>query len=269
MHNDSTYVWHSRHFSRLVIFLLIAGSVFLLAKAYGVMKEARFIGQNVSYASTITVSGTGETSVIPDVGEFSFAVIKEAKEAGDAQEQVSTTMNALLSYLEEFGADEKDVKTTSYHISPRYEFRQELRPVGSPFPNTGKRELVGYEVSHWVSVKVRSLDVLGSVLAELGTRGATNVSNVRFTVEDEQVVRDEARERAIDDAKEKAKVLARDLGVSLVKIVSFHEGGGSVPFRAFAMAESAKFDDGGFVAPEIPVGESTITSNISITYAID
>lgn len=260
------YFRYKKTVSILIVLILLGITLLLFAKVLGEFKSNRFIGQSMDVRSTITVSGVGEMTVIPDVGEFSFAVVQEAQETADAQNKVSEAMDNLLKYLEEFGVKEKDIKTTSYNISPRYEYtnNNEFR-----FPS-GARELVGYEVSQWVTVKVRALDILGSVIGEIGSRGATNISNVRFTVEDEEVVKAEAREIAIADARAKAKILAKDLGVSLVRIVSFSEGGGGI-YRNFAVTEAriGISGDTGISLPQIPVGENEIISNVTITYSVE
>ena len=259
------YFRYKKTVSILIVLILLGITLLLFAKVLGEFKSNRFIGQSIDVRSTITVSGVGEMTVIPDVGEFSFAVVQEAQEAADAQNRVSEVMDNLLEYLEEFGVKEKDIKTTSYNISPRYEYTNtnEFR-----FPS-GARELVGYEVSQWVTVKVRALDILGSVIGEIGSRGATNISNVRFTVEDEEFVKAQARELAILDAKRKARVLAKNLGVSIVRIVHFNEGGGRV-FYDYAIAEVSMAKGGdGMAVPQIPVGENKIISNVTVTYSVD
>jgi len=249
------------------LLLFISGSLLLFAQFIGELKSWRFVGQGIEFRNTITVSGEGEIAVVPDVAEFSFAVIEEAREVAIAQENVTKKMNTILDFLDEFGVDEKNVKTTNYNLVPRYAYRESDKSGFLP-PPRGERILVGYEVSHWVTVKITKIDRVGEALAEMGTLGASNVGSVRFTIEDEDAANAQARKLAIKDAKEKARVLAKDLNVRLVKITSFSEGGRVTPYRAFALAESLTLDVGGAPTPQIPVGENQIISNITITYAI-
>jgi len=253
-----------------VITLLFSAALLLLAQFFAEMKSYQFIGQEIEFRNTITVSGVGEVTAIPDTAQFSFAVLNEAKNVNDAQEAVTTTMNNIIALLKKAGVDEKDIKTTNYTISPRYEYRTTGGVEIQIYPLPRTQVLVGYEVSHWVSVKVRETEDVGSLLSQIGNQGATNVSGVNFTLDDEDAVQREARQKAIGDAKEKAKLLAKDLGVDLVKIVSFNEyGGGPIYYRA----ESLGFDDKAVGAPspvpDIPVGENTFTANVSITYAVE
>ncbi|MBI4120750.1 MAG: SIMPL domain-containing protein [Parcubacteria group bacterium] len=249
-----------------LIALLFAGALFLLAGFISEFKALRFVGQDAQFTRTITVSGAGEAFAIADTAEFTFAVIEEAKTIEAAQKVVTETTNALLSYLKSAGVEEKHLKTTSYNIAPRYDY-----DTTKGFPS-GDRVLVGYEVSHWVSVKTKKTDKVGELLAQIGSRGATNISSVNFTVEDEDEVRREARIEAIEDARVKAKQLADDLGVRIVKVVNFYEsGGGPIYF-----AREAAFGMGGDMdkaalppTPDIPIGENTVMVNVNITYAID
>ncbi|MBI4117940.1 MAG: SIMPL domain-containing protein [Parcubacteria group bacterium] len=247
------------------IALLFTGALFLLASFAGELKALRFIGQDAQFTRTITVSGSGEAFVVADTAEFSFAVIEEAKTIADAQRVVTETSNALLSYLKDAGVEEKNLKTTSYNISPRYDYQN-----NRGFP-TGERVLIGYEVSHWVSVKTKKTDKAGEMIAQLGSRGATNISSINFTVEDEDEVRREARKEAIEDAEDKAKQLADDLDVRLVKVVNFYEsGGGPIYFaREAAFGMGGDMEKGAPPVPELPVGENTVMVNVNVTYAID
>ena len=116
--------------------------------------------------------------------------------------------------------------------------------------------------------KIRETKKSGEILALAGNHGATNISGLSFTIDDEEGLRMEARRKAIADAESKSKILAKDLGVQIVKIVYFQESGRPVYYRDFALAKEGI---GGDVisSPEIPTGENTITSSVTITYAID
>jgi uncharacterized protein YggE len=95
------------------------------------------------------------------------------------------------------------------------------------------------------------------------------VSGLTFTIDDESALQREARKKAIDDAKTKAQQLAKDLGVSLSRIVSFSENNGSpmpMYYRADAMAMGGAMEAKS--APSVPTGQNKISSDVSITYEI-
>lgn len=252
----------------LVPTLTIFGVIALGAYTYATLKEARyFYGGPV----TISVAGEGEAVAVPDIATFSFAVRAEGADATEAQTQSAEAMNDILAYLEGEGVSETDIKTTNYRLNPRYEYHRVTCVAGEPCPGN-ERVLAGYEVSQSVSVKVRETDTAGTLISGVGERGATNVSSLQFTIDDEDTLYAEAREKAIVDAKEKAKVLADNLDMRLGKLVGFWEpqeqmygyGRGGV-----GMMESAAYDgDMKVVAPSVPKGENTITVQVNASYEL-
>ncbi len=213
--------------------------------------------------SVITVSGVGEVSAIPDIATISFEISKEAKTVKEAQDQVSKIEGEVLASLKANGIEDKDIKTTNSSFYPKYEYTNTLcRGYVCPPSNS---EIVGYTVSENITVKVRNTDNAGKVIADLGSLGVSSLSGPNFTIDDEESLKIEARKKAIENAKEKAHVLATDLGIRLGKIKSFSEGGDyGVPYYAKANLEVAS-DSG---VPTLPKGENTITSQVTITYKI-
>ena len=116
-------------------------------------------------------------------------------------------------------------------------------------------------------VTVRKLEDSDGVVQTLGNSGATEISQVQFTVDDPSDVQKEAREKAIAAAKEKAKQLANLSGANLGRIISINENtpnidGGIVPKFAEGMG-------GGGMMPGLEEGSMAITSNVTITYALN
>ncbi|MCD5382110.1 MAG: SIMPL domain-containing protein [Candidatus Pacebacteria bacterium] len=258
-------VFQEKYMRMLFALVLIMGIVALYAYTQRTLKEAQYLTGN---AATISVSGEGEVLARPDIASFSFSVRAEATEAAAAQAQSAEAVNAILAYLKDEGIAEEDAKTQKYQLRPQYDYVRATCAVGTC--SDSKRVLRGYEVNQSVIVKVRDTGAAGALLAGVGERGATSISELNFTVDEEDVHVVAAREKAIADAKDKAQELADDLGVQLVRIVGFNEAGGG---RIDYMAETRMmpFDDAvGVVAmvPEMPVGENTFTSNVSITYEV-
>jgi len=265
---ESQSFWSKKYVQVLITFILI-GVVFALA-AYAnlTVKEARgtFTGE-----VTISVAGEGEVMALPDIGQFSFAVRAEGADAVEAQKNSAEAINAILAHLEEAGVAEKDIKTQNYNLNPKYRYEERVCASNTYCP-PGERVIDGYEVSQNISVKVRDLDNAGVLISGVGEKGATNISSLQFTIDDESVLKAEARKEAIADAKAKAETLAADLGMRLDRIVGFNEGGGNDYYPMMARAEMAMDSDEGFggkmVAPSLPVGENEIRSNVTIVYQL-
>lgn len=254
-----------------VSILAISGALLLLAMFISEIKGYEFIGRSTEQPATISVSGDGEAFAAPDIATVSFSVTSEAAKAEDARKQTDDKVKAILAFLKESGVAEKDIKTTGYNLNPRYEWQEtKIMCITYPCPQPpGKQVLLGYEVTQSIEVKVRKIDDTGLVLGGIADKGATNINGPAFTVENSDQVRAQARKEAIDKAEAKAKQLAADLGVDLVRIVSFSEGGNYYAYGFGGMEKSAALDMMAQNAPAaIPVGENSFSSNVTIVYEI-
>jgi uncharacterized protein YggE len=213
--------------------------------------------------NTITVSETGTVYTKPDLAIASFSVVTEEKTVARAMEKNTKKMNDVVSFIKEQGVEEKDLKTTTFNISPRYEWYDSDN-------YSGKRVLVGYEVRQTLEVKIRDLNNIGTIIEGGTSVGANEVSDLQFTVDKQDELKKQAREEAISKAKAKAEELAKQLGVRLVKISNFSEST-DLPYYV-NLKESALGIGGGDAVPATPqieTGENKIEVQVSITYEIN
>ena len=221
--------------------------------------------------NVITLSGHGEVSAVPDLATVYFTIQKEAKTVKEAQEGVAAVETEAIKSLKANGIEEKDFKASNSSFSPVYEYQySKMMPCnefGCPPSRPGKNVITGYQASESITVKVRNVDSVGKVMQDLGTLGVSDLNGPNFTIDDEEALLAQARKEAINEAKAKAKVLARDLGVRLGRVVTFSEGG-YYPTPMYAKAEMGMGGDSVSAPAEIPKGENTITSDVTITYEI-
>lgn len=248
-----------------VIGVLTVLSVFLVAETMSIVEG--FGRTGISATDTVTVNGSGQATLPPDVARVSFTVSNDAPDVVAAQAATTKQANAAIAFVKEQGIAEKDVKTLSYNISPQYSYPRpcmsgEMCPVSSSAP-----KIIGYQVSESIQVTVRDLTAVGALLAGLGKLSVQNVSGPAFALDDATAGNDAARADAIVKAKAQASLLAKQLGVRLGKIVNFSEssGGYSVPMYSQSMGMTASKAE---ATPSVPVGENTYTASVSITYEI-
>ena len=207
----------------------------------------------------IWVSGQGEVQAVPDVAVLNLGVQAQALTVAEAQEQASQAMDAVMAALKSKGIAEKDIQTTGYSIWQQTRWD----------PNRQTEEVVGYQVSNNIQVKVRKVADAGTVLDAVVAAGGDliRVQGIYFEVDDPSSYLDDAREKAVADAKARAEQLASLAGVKLGKPIyiteSYHN---PVIYRGVEMAKA----DGGMPAPTTPItpGETTITANVQIVYQI-
>lgn len=242
-------------FSLLIISIL----AFFAVEVRNRLKNYDYIGKSAESSHSITIAGIGKVTVIPDIATFTIGVITEQKAVTQAQSENTAKMNGIIAELKKIGIDKEDIKTINYNISPQYDWVAVRQ---------GQRVLRGYQVSQTVLVKIRNLDKIGEVMAKSGELGANDVSGLTFTIDDQEKIKQEAREKALLNAKEKAEALAKVAGVKLGKIVNFSEEAPIYPSRYYNYAMEAKAMGGGDEEPQIEAGSLDITINVTVSYEV-
>src|SRR3989338_8607812 len=218
---------------------IIIISLFFAVKLVSEWKSYRMSG---GYNS-ITLSGHGEISAVPDIANVYFTIRKDGKTVKEAQEAVAKVEKNSLDFLKANGIAEKDIKTTNVSFNPKYEYKYDNQIMipcsewGCP-PRPGKNVISGYEAYESITVKVRNTDDVGKIMQGLGGLGVSDLSGPNFSIDDEDALKAQARKEAINDAKEKAESLAKDLGVRLGRISNFSENGNYPIMYGKAMMDS-------------------------------
>lgn len=245
--------------------LAVLLSLYVVVLSVKEWKSIKYIGGENSQGY-ITVSGTGEAVAVPDLATFSFSSNEVAKTVNVARDAAAVSINKAIDILKKSNIAESDIKTTGYSIAPKYEYNTGdcniYRCAG------GKQIFIGYEVSQTIQVKVRDINKVGQLFADISASGVKNVGDISFTVESQELLKSQARNEAISKARKQADDLADSLGVKLVRISSFNEGG-AYPMPYYAKGgDMMEIASASSPAPSIPAGEQKIVSNVSITYQI-
>ncbi len=252
---------------RLIVIVGILLALFLLVATFAEVKSYRYIGSGLPASNVITVQGHGQIDKAPDTAKFSFTVQDEEKDTASAQDVVSKKVSAVKNDLIAVGVADKYITTADYNSYPDYQYTNGVCIKGGMCP-TNQQLLKGYIVSQNVTVSVKDLSQTDIVAGVLGKDGVTSISGPNLGFEDPHAATNEARAKAIADAKVQAQTLADSLGVHLVRIVSFNENSNpSQPIYDKRMMNAALAPQAA-PAPSIPTGVQTVTSDVTITYEI-
>ncbi|WP_274654961.1 SIMPL domain-containing protein [Paenibacillus humicola] len=207
--------------------------------------------------STITVSGSGDVKVTPDVAYVSVAVDSRAASAKEAQAANAKQFGALENVLyTKHNMDPKDVQTTGFVVQPVYTYNDK----------DGTNKITGYTATHSIQITMRDLAGIGQLLDELSSAGANRVDGVRFDTEKQDQYELQALDDAMNHAKAKADALAKAAGRQVKGVVSITQNGESSPPVVFnAAAKSlAAADSGG--STSVQAGQIDVTADITVVY---
>ena len=235
--------------------------IYLLALTRNAWRQHTFIGRSSETPHTITISGTGKETAVPDIAVVSLGLQTEKKTVAEAQRENTETMNKVRARLEQLQIPKEDITTSQYNVYPQQEW----------IPNTGRSVIRGYVVNQNLTVKIRDFDKIPQVLQMVGDLNLNQVGGLTFAVDEPETYRQKARLEALGQAKTKAQALAQAAGVGLGRVVSFSEGdayGGPVPY--YAMKElSMDGSGGGAPAPSIEPGSQEVVVNVTVTYELE
>lgn len=205
----------------------------------------------------IVVSGEGEAAVKPDIALLSLSVMREAKTARAALDANNDAMAAVITAMKAAGIADRDLQTAGIQINPRYTYTD--KPDGSQ-----EAELVAYQVTNTLSVRVRNLDDTGAVLDKAVSLGVNQGGGISFTNEDPSAALTEARKKAVADAIAKARTLAEAAGVSVGRVLEITDQ----TFAPRPMAINAKAFDAARAAVPIESGENTYSVQVNVTFEL-
>jgi len=222
-----------------------------LAAAFALLLGAPALAQS-DLPPAISVTGEASISVPPDLAAVDAGVASDAKTAREASEANNAAMAKVLAALKAASIDAKDIQTSRLSLQPQYA------------PNrAGPSSVVGYRASNRITVRIRDVSKVAGVIDTLVGAGADDIGNILFEVSQASKLLDDAREKAVADARRKADIYAKAAGVTLGGPLIISEEGAPQPvFRAKMAAPLA-------AAPTpIAQGEETLSISVSVTWAI-
>jgi len=251
-------------FSNKYIEILISVLIIFVIAWVGVLmrnssKEYRYIGQSVEQKHSITIEGEGKVVAIPDIASIQIGYSVEKKTVAQAQKDSTDKVNIVIKKLkEDFNISDKDIKTDNYNIYPGYDWKD------------GIQILRGYRVEQNLTVKIRDLEKISDILAMVGESGLNQAGGLVFEVDDPQQLKQQARELAIEHAKQKAESLAKVAGVKLGNVINFSEYSNDPIYstRNFLAKDVALGMGGAEAMPSVEAGSTEIIVNATVEYEI-
>lgn len=170
--------------------------------------------ETAAAARTVTMTGSGEATAVPDQVVFDVSVRMMRPELEDALDESNRTMERVLGALEAQGVARKDVQTTGLEMDPVYDYPRYSAPV-----------LKGYRVTQRAAVLVTELKSAGKAVTAAVTSGgnAVRVGDIRLKIGDPEAALEKARTQAVEEATRKAEEYAAATGQELGAVMTLRE----------------------------------------------
>jgi uncharacterized protein len=216
---------------------------------------------------SLVVAGHGLARAAPDEAVVRLGTLAQAPTAGAAQQQVNRTLAAVLAAVRALGVRQEQIRTSQLSLTPVFS----QRPV-RPLPQGGgdgqeAPQIVGYQASNSVSIRLDKLDQVGPVIdAGLGG-GANRLEGVDLGLRHDEATRQAALREAVAQARAKAAVLAAAMHVRLAEVLEVQEEGAAPAPRVQAMRASA-FAGAAMAPTPVAAGEIEVSAGVVVRYRI-
>lgn len=207
---------------------------------------------------TVSVSGTGMVSALPDRATVHMSIVSRAQELGAAQAEAARVTSAVLSLTDKLDIKRNKVDTTGATVRPDYRWNRESE----------QQELRGYIAERQMHVKVDDLDMLGKLVEGAVGSGVNQVSPPKLDSSKREAMRRDALVIAAKDARANAEVLAETLGVRLGEPISITDGSAPPrpPIVPMRMVNAAMESDS---AATYNAGDLTFTATVTVVFELD
>jgi len=210
---------------------------------------------------TISVTGTAQTNVQPDLLVIEFGVETNGDTAKSALDSNSILLSNSVNALKSMGMSDDDLSTSRFSITPLYDYYQDK--------DTGRHtsELIGYQVTNILQVKTDKLDSADIVLDSVVSSGVNKVNSVHFTIspQSHSTLKDGLIANAIENAKSKAENALLPLNQKIIGVQSITLDDFSSPSP---MMRTAFADESLFGSTPIFSSESTISTSADVVFLI-
>lgn len=203
---------------------------------------------------TFNVTADGKAAAAPDIALVNVGVQAQGGTVKQAQQELNSAINKVAEAIKKVGVEAKDIQTSGYNLTPTYDYRE------------GRGRITGYQANSNLTVKVREIEKANQVIDAATVGGANQVGGVSFDIDDKTKVENEARQKAVAEAKKKAEEAAKIAGFRLGRIINYSENFGPGP-RPIPMLTKTEMAAGG--APtQIEPGTNEITVSVTLSYEI-
>ena len=240
-----------------VMTTFMEGTPFEAKSMKPIEQQAVTAGGDDRRVTRVMVAGDSIVQAQPDTAILTIAVVTQARNALEAQQQNATKTDAVVRALKAAAGTGAEIKTSGYSLQPQRVYKENQPPT-----------IVGYEARNSVTVTTSDLNKVGTIIDAAAQAGSNEVLGIGFTLRQDRPARDRALSEATREAVSKAQVIAQALGGRVVRIVEVQEEGFQQrpPVPIYREGLTAMKAD---VATPIEVGSLDISSRVQLIAEVE
>ncbi len=217
--------------------------------------------QPAADATGITVKGTGEVSVKPDITYVTVTVRSTGREMSEVALANARLSRKVVDAIKKGGITDKDIILRFASSNGGFG-----GGFGASGATTGTQE-PQLDLSSTIRITVAKLEDAPKIMETAVEAGALGRMTLEFGASDMKKPRDAALKSAVEDAMSKAKAMADAAQVSRFRLVAMTEGFSfpQVTFPSF----SFDFDRGALLSTgAVGVAAAALTANVTLRFEI-
>lgn len=208
--------------------------------------------------STLVVNGSASVVLEADWASAVLGVNLSGNDLTSLQNQVNSTVEAICEALVQAGIDEKNITTNFIYITPNYNYGM---------TSYGEAEFNGYTIENTLCIETDQIDLLGSYIDAACAAGANSFNSINFSAKNDSEARKLALEMAVEDAREKAEIIAAASGMGIENIVEIQEGGiSSYAKSAYDGVNGYAMESTAAAGTTVRASQVLVNSEVQITY---
>lgn len=207
----------------------------------------------------LEVNGNATVLVEADHVEISLGVYMVGTDLTEMQQKMNQTIANICTALEAQGVAEKDISTNYFYIYPQYDYSEYFAKV------------VGYSLNNNLTIATDEIDTVGTLIDVAFAAGANSFDSINFSVKDETAAYHTALELAVQDAMDKAKVIAKAAGVQIKKIESIDETAATYGYADNGSSERMEYAtaDSAATGTTVRATQIEVSANVKITFEVN
>lgn len=233
-------------------------TVMAIAAATGALAQnASPTPRDFAVPETISVSGTGKSTLVPDRFVFTLGVQTVANTVDEAVNENNRRTAAVIAALRKAGAEERNIQTSNFNIWPQQDYQEGRLP-----------RILGYQVSNQITVRSTKIGDAGRLLGVAINAGVNTSSGLTFEVSDPARGREQGLRAAYEDARAKATLLAQAAGRSIGRAITISEGLQAQPIHPPMMGRVMSMEAKAVSDVPVEAGSQELSYTVSVVFEL-